>query len=61
MNILSTKINQKLAQGFYEATHGIDIDKFFYREEFEVQLAWIKELHLSSYISIEEYQILKMK
>lgn len=59
MNILSTKINQKLAQGFYEATHGIDIDKFFYREEFEVQLAWIKELHLSSYISIEEYQILK--
>lgn len=44
MKTLATDLNQKQADGFYELTHGIDIDRFLFREELQVQKAWVEGL-----------------
>lgn len=44
MKTLATSLNSSQADGFYELTHGIDVDPFLFREEIQVQKAWVAAL-----------------
>lgn len=59
MKVLSTSLNQKQNGGFYKITHGIDVDQSLYKEELQVQKAWVEALASINVLSaVEEARII---
>ena len=58
MKTLSTSLNQKQAESFFQITHGTDCDRYLYKEEILVQKAWINNLvEVNILTSMEANQI----
>lgn len=55
---LTTSLNKMQDDGFYELTHGIDVDQFLFREEIQVQQAWVVGLEECNILSSQEKQSL---
>jgi argininosuccinate lyase len=58
LKTLATSLNQNQAEGFYQVTQGMDADPLLYREEIEVQKAWIKGLTDAALLRQQEQDLL---
>jgi argininosuccinate lyase len=54
MKVLNSEVNQTSSSELYNFTQGIDVDQLLYRQEIQVQVAWVLALHQAGYLSEED-------
>ncbi len=54
MKVLSTALNHKQSEHFYQITHGVDCDPYLYLEEIQVQKAWADGLRNINVLTPDE-------